>query len=82
MIYSPEARFTPTCVGTTPGLIKLLRGLQRFTPTCVGTTAPSVRSSVRASVHPHVRGDDVWMLYGKRAGGRFTPTCVGTTYYG
>ncbi len=31
----------------------------RFTPTCVGTTAARPSSCHRASVHPHVRGDDM-----------------------
>ncbi len=32
----------------------------RFTPTCVGTTRSRPKSRPRRTVHPHVRGDDVW----------------------
>src|SRR5690606_14775005 len=50
-------RFTPTCVGTTPGCPSHLAA-GRFTPTCVRTTLTlSARESAMA-VHPHVRGDD------------------------
>ena len=31
----------------------------RFTPTPVGTTLPDRHTAIRASVHPHARGDDI-----------------------
>ena len=53
---APSARFTPTCVGTTPIPIKGY-GASRFTPTCVGTTRSPLACPPPSPVHPHVRGD-------------------------
>ncbi len=35
------------------------RVVERFTPTCVGTTPPQSPCPRSASVHPHVRGDNI-----------------------
>ena len=55
-------RFTPTCVGTmamtrTPG-----GPLTRFTPTCVGTMDPESIAVGIWPVHPHVRGDNSFII--------------------
>ena len=54
-------------------------GAFRFTPTCVGKTSPTVIHGPRTPVHPHVRGEDAWILAAVFRFGRFTPTCVGKT---
>ena len=78
LLRSVPARFTPTCVGTTPSLLQLLVG-------------PSVHPHVRGDYIERLIADEVYNGSPPRAWGlhsflsvghlkrRFTPTCVGTT---
>ncbi len=54
----------------------------RFTPTCVGTMLDTGTSILTLTVHPHMRGDNFYLLYYLSSFQRFTPTCVGTIPFG
>ncbi len=36
--------------------------IRRFTPTCVGKIANARESSIKWTVHPHMRGENRWLL--------------------
>ena len=60
-------------------VLRLAAGVVRFTPTGVGTTIYATDARSVKTVHPHGRGDNLWVAtYGTQAP-RFTPTGVGTT---
>ena len=64
---SPSGHLCFTCHGSPPRAWGRLGGRSeaahgsRFTPTCVGTTRGRRPLQSRATVHPHVRGDDSLM---------------------
>ena len=60
-----------------PGILRLVSS--RFTPTCVGKTFWHRRPGPIRPVHPHMRGEDLYLLSGENKVDRFTPTCVGKT---
>ena len=51
----------------------------RFTPTCVGNTKYYFTGFACAPVHPHMRGEYVFVNISIFFAVRFTPTCVGNT---
>ena len=55
----------------------LLDNARRFTPTCVEKMTGTRDVEVGSSVHPHVRGEDVFVCQIGDHAERFTPTCVG-----
>ena len=81
-VYTVEARFTPTCVGTmmaamgddtiAPGspprvwgqllMSCVVDARARFTPTCVGTIAKRAKRADERAVHPHVCGDNCYVV--------------------
>ena len=49
----------------------------RLTPTCVGRTSTVARSTARASAHPHVRGEDEYVVVDPSAASGSPPRAWG-----
>ena len=72
-------RFTPTGVGTTESLSGRIGRPVGSPPQAWGQRLPVNVVMDELSVHPHRRGDNVFVSTGRYLDNRFTPTGVGTT---
>ncbi len=75
-------RFIPTCVGNTIILLPFAGRRRRFIPTCVGNTVAQRAEHIDRAVHPHVRGEHVWIYVSSSDQSGSSPRAWGTPLLG
>ena len=69
--------FIPTCVGQTTSYYIYLRGFNGSSPHAWGRLPASKRRPKRTSVHPHMRGADIWPTLTRASGYGSSPHAWG-----